>query len=157
MCIRDSWIYVHHIQLLFFLFVFFNWTCCLLQNASSSKKYRLESHNLENALFIIRFSNVLDVVISQNFILVIDQFFMFITFLLFLDHYFLKAENKYTSGSEMETTRKRSTDCICVLCSHNFQKTNTHIFQAGSGGRFTGIGSAFDYYTSSPKTITTQY
>ena len=52
------------------------------------KKYRLESLNLENALFIFRFSKVLDVVISQNFILVIDQFFMFITFLLFLDHYF---------------------------------------------------------------------
>ena len=31
---------------------------------------------------------------------------MSITFLLFLDHYFLKDEKKYTSGSEVEPIRK---------------------------------------------------
>ena len=76
---------------------------------------------------------------------------MFITFFYLWIIIFLKDENKYTSGSEVEPIRKRSPHCICVLCSHNFQKTNTHIFQAGGGGRFTGIGSAFDYNTSSPQ------
>ena len=36
---------------------------------------------------------------------------MSITFLLFLDHYVLKDEKKYTSGSEMEPIRKWSSHC----------------------------------------------